>query len=90
MASLQDRIAQLEAHLTRFRQSGVANLIAGQDVTRWPEHRRDEARLRIELLVAQLERFFTRWAMQGTIEVSAQQAATVLTDVWFPALRAPD
>ena len=32
MASLQERIAQLEAHLTRFRQSGVANLIAGQDV----------------------------------------------------------
>ena len=32
MASLQDRIAQLEAHLARFRQSGVPNLIAGQDV----------------------------------------------------------
>lgn len=32
MASLQERIAQLEGHLARFRQSGVPNLIAGQDV----------------------------------------------------------
>ncbi|MBF6163433.1 TetR/AcrR family transcriptional regulator [Streptomyces gardneri] len=55
----------------------------------WPAERRDEARLRVELLVAQLERFFTRWAMQGTIDVSAEQAVEVLTDIWFPALRAP-
>ncbi|MEV4126244.1 TetR/AcrR family transcriptional regulator [Nocardia sp. NPDC049707] len=59
-------------------------------IARWPENRRDEARLRVELLVAQLERFFTRWAMQGTIDVSADQAAEVLTDIWFPALQAPD
>lgn len=56
---------------------------------RWPAERRDEARLRIELLVAQLERFFARWAMQGTIDVTAAQAAEVLTDIWFPALTTP-
>jgi 5-carboxymethyl-2-hydroxymuconic-semialdehyde dehydrogenase len=33
MASLQDRIAQLDGHLARFRQTGIVNLIAGQDVT---------------------------------------------------------
>jgi hypothetical protein len=45
--------------------------------------------LRVELLVAQLERFFTRWAMQGIIDVSADRAVEVLTDIWFPALRPP-
>jgi 5-carboxymethyl-2-hydroxymuconic-semialdehyde dehydrogenase len=33
MASLQDRIAQLDGHLAGFRQTGIVNLIAGQDVT---------------------------------------------------------
>ncbi|MFC7451094.1 TetR/AcrR family transcriptional regulator [Rhodococcus daqingensis] len=58
-------------------------------LARWPEGRHDEARLRVELLVAQLERFFTRWALQGTIDVSREQAAEVLTDIWFPALSVP-
>jgi AcrR family transcriptional regulator len=53
---------------------------------RWPSDQRDEARLRVELLVSQLERFFTRWAVQGTIDVTRVQAAEVLTDIWFPAL----
>ncbi|GAB2726707.1 hypothetical protein GCM10027089_58320 [Nocardia thraciensis] len=39
--------------------------------------------------MAQLERFFTRWAIQGTIDVTAARAAEVLTDIWFPALRTP-
>ncbi|WP_416062359.1 TetR/AcrR family transcriptional regulator [Rhodococcus indonesiensis] len=56
---------------------------------RWPQERQDEARLRIELLLSQLERFFIRWAIQGTIDVSAQRAADVLTDIWFPALTNP-
>ncbi|MFD4292702.1 TetR/AcrR family transcriptional regulator [Rhodococcus sp. NPDC058505] len=56
---------------------------------RWPEDRRDEARLRVDLLLTQLERFFTRWAVQGTIDVTAETAAEVLTDIWFPALSAP-
>lgn len=49
----------------------------------------DEARLRIELLVSQLERFFTRWAVQETIEFSADRAAEVLSDIWWPALCPP-
>lgn len=32
MASLQERIAQLDGHLARFRATGIPNLIAGQDV----------------------------------------------------------
>ncbi|MBF6327103.1 TetR/AcrR family transcriptional regulator [Nocardia transvalensis] len=78
-----------------FREVARAGIMALPDtmtsyLSRWPAERRDEARLRIELLVAQLERFFTRWAMQGTIDVTADQAAEVLTDIWFPALQTPE
>ncbi|RDI35799.1 TetR family transcriptional regulator [Rhodococcus sp. AG1013] len=58
-------------------------------LARWGDDRKQEARLRIELLVTQLERFFTRWAVQGTIEVPRDQAAEILTDVWFPAMTPP-
>ncbi|MFD3506443.1 TetR/AcrR family transcriptional regulator [Nocardia sp. NPDC058666] len=86
-----DEATALEPEFRAVAREGIMALADTMPVylARWPEHRRDEARLRIELLVAQLERFFTRWAMQGTIEVSAEQAAAVLTDVWFPALQAP-
>ena len=57
---------------------------------RWGADRQAEARLRIELLVSQLERFFTRWAVQGTIEFSGDAAATVLGDIWFAALQPPE
>lgn len=56
-------------------------------VERWDNYRRDEAHLRIELLASQLERFFTRWAVQGTIEFSREAAAETPGDIWFPALR---
>jgi len=39
--------------------------------------------------VSQLERFFTRWAVQGTIDSTAEEAAEVLSDIWFPALMPP-
>lgn len=58
-------------------------------LARWGTAREQEARLRIELLVTQLERFFTRWAVQGTIEIPREQAAEVLTDIWFSALSPP-
>jgi len=58
-------------------------------LARWGAEREREARVRIELLVTQLERFFTRWAVQGTIEIPREQAAEVLTDIWFPALTPP-
>jgi AcrR family transcriptional regulator len=57
---------------------------------RWGDEHQHEARLRIELLVSQLERFFTRWAVQETIELGADDAAEVLSDIWFPALLPPE
>ncbi|MGF6883537.1 AcrR family transcriptional regulator [Nocardia sp. GP40] len=86
-----DEATALEPEFREVAREGIMTLADGmpQYLARWPHERRDEARLRIELLVAQLERFFTRWAMQGTIDVTAAQAAEVLTDIWFPALQAP-
>lgn len=87
-----DEATALEPEFRDLAREGIMQLADGMPayLARWPEGRRDEARLRIELLVAQLERFFTRWAMQGTIEVTAAAAAEVLTDIWFPALQAPE
>ncbi len=86
-----DEATALEPEFREVAREGIMTLADGMPayLSRWPRERRDEARLRIELLVAQLERFFTRWAMQGTIDVTADQAAEVLTDIWFPALQAP-
>ncbi|MFE6924655.1 TetR/AcrR family transcriptional regulator [Nocardia sp. NPDC057663] len=86
-----DEATAVEPEFRAVAREGIMTLADSMPayLARWPEHRRDEARLRIELLVAQLERFFTRWAMQGTIDVTTDKAATVLTDVWFPALQAP-
>lgn len=58
-------------------------------LSRWPADRRDEARFRVELLVTQLERYFTRSAVQRTIEFSGDAAAEILADIWYPALQAP-
>ncbi|MEV6140430.1 TetR/AcrR family transcriptional regulator [Nocardia sp. NPDC051990] len=87
-----DEATALEPEFREVVRLGILALpnVMTAYIARWPENRRDEARLRVELLVAQLERFFTRWAMQGTIDVSTDQAAEVLTDIWFPALQAPD
>ncbi|MGJ3507997.1 TetR/AcrR family transcriptional regulator [Enemella sp. A6] len=52
----------------------------------WPAERQAEARLRVILLVSQLERFFTRWIVQGAIDTTPEEAARVLTDIWYPAL----
>ncbi|MGO3326723.1 TetR/AcrR family transcriptional regulator [Gordonia sp. (in: high G+C Gram-positive bacteria)] len=77
-----------------FHAIGRASITALSDampgyLARWPANRRDEARFRIELLVTQLERYFTRSQIQGTIEFSPEQAADVLSDIWFPALAPP-
>ncbi|MFD4407422.1 TetR/AcrR family transcriptional regulator [Nocardia sp. NPDC058499] len=87
-----DEATALEPEFRKAVREGIMTLADSMPdfLARWPAARRDEARLRIELLVAQLERFFTRWAMQGTIEVSAEQAAEVLTGIWYPALQAPE
>ncbi len=86
-----DEATTLEPEFREIARQGFAALPNAMTsyLARWPAERRDEARLRVELLVAQLERFFTRWAMQGTIDVDADKAAEVLTDIWFPALQAP-
>lgn len=57
-------------------------------LARWPESQRQEARLRVILLVSQLERFFTRWMVQGAIDTTPDEAAHVLTDIWYPAMTA--
>ncbi|WP_228538702.1 TetR/AcrR family transcriptional regulator [Nocardia sp. XZ_19_385] len=86
-----DEATALEPEFREIAKQGILALPNAMTsyLARWPADRKDEARLRVELLVAQLERFFTRWAMQGTIDVTAAQAAEVLTDIWFPALQAP-
>ncbi|MFD6161245.1 TetR/AcrR family transcriptional regulator [Nocardia sp. NPDC060256] len=86
-----DEATALEPEFREIARNGIIALPNAMTsyLARWPAERADEARLRVELLVAQLERFFTRWAVQGTINVSAERAAEVLTDIWFPALRAP-
>ncbi|MFD8247613.1 TetR/AcrR family transcriptional regulator [Nocardia sp. NPDC059691] len=86
-----DEATALEPEFREIARDGILALPNAMTayLAAWPADRRDEARLRVELLVAQLERFFTRWAMQGTIDVSVEQAVEVLTDIWFPALRAP-
>ncbi|MEV4125756.1 TetR/AcrR family transcriptional regulator [Nocardia sp. NPDC049707] len=85
-----DEATVLEPEFREVARQGLVDTAAVMTsyLSRWPEERRDEATLRVELLIAQLERFFTRWA-QGTIEVSAAKAAEVLADIWFPALRTP-
>ncbi|GAB2641069.1 TetR/AcrR family transcriptional regulator [Nocardia goodfellowii] len=87
-----DEATALEPEFREIAKQGILALPNAMTsyLARWPDDRQDEARLRVELLVAQLERFFTRWAMQGTIDVTAAQAAEVLSDIWFPALQAPD
>lgn len=87
-----DEATALEPEFREIAKQGILALPNAMTsyLARWPADRQDEARLRVELLVAQLERFFTRWAMQGTIDVTATQAAEVLSDIWFPALQAPD
>lgn len=77
-----------------FRSVGRASITALTDampdyLSRWPDDRREEARFRIELLVTQLERYFTRSTVQRTIEFAPDRAADVLTDIWYPALQPP-
>ncbi|ETW23390.1 TetR family transcriptional regulator [Mycobacterium gastri 'Wayne'] len=86
-----DEATVLDPDFRATARAGILALLNAMTsyLSRWPEGRRDEARLRVELLLTQLGRFFTRWAMQATIDVSADLAAEVLTDIWFPALSAP-
>ncbi|MBL1076307.1 TetR/AcrR family transcriptional regulator [Nocardia sp. 2] len=86
-----DEATTLEPEFREVAREGILALpnVMTSYLSRWPEAQQDEAKLRIELLVAQLERFFTRWAMQGTLDVTAEQAAVVLTDIWYPALQTP-
>lgn len=86
-----DEATALEPEMRAIARDGMLALPNAMTnyLARWPEDRQDEARLRVELLVTQLERFFTRWAVLGTIDVSAERAAEVLTDIWYPALAFP-
>lgn len=83
-----DEAATLEPsfqEVSRATSEGLVNAMP-RYLERWvPEHR-PEAQLRVILLVSQLERFFTRWMVHGAIETTADEAARVLTDIWYPAL----
>ncbi|WP_405177871.1 TetR/AcrR family transcriptional regulator [Nocardia sp. NBC_01377] len=91
LLSAWDEATALEPEFREVARQGILALPNAMPsyLSRWPRDRRDEAVLRVELLVAQLERFFTRWAMQRAIDVSAERAAEVLAEIWYPALRAP-
>lgn len=86
-----DEATTLEPEFRSIAREGIATLPDSmtQYLSRWPDDRREEARLRVELLATQLERFFTRWVTFGTIDGSAELAVRVLTDVWYPALTVP-
>ena len=86
-----DEATVLEPTFRDVARKGIAALPDSMThyLARWPEEDRDEARLRIELLVTQLERFFVRWITFDTIEGSNELVVEVLTDVWFPALMKP-
>lgn len=86
-----DEAVVLEPEFREPARDAIATLpdVMPSYLARWGAEREQEARVRIELLVTQLERFFTRWAVQGTIEIPREQAAEVLTDIWFPALTPP-
>lgn len=87
-----DEAVAIEPDFRDIAKRAVAELPAAMPhyLRRWGADRQVEAHLRIELLVSQLERFFTRWAVQGTIDASADAAAEVLGDIWFAALLPPE
>lgn len=86
-----DEAVALEPSFRPIAAEAIAELPAAMPryLERWGEARRDEARLRVGLLVTQLERFFTRWAVQGTLDTADTDPAVTLTDIWYPALLPP-
>ncbi|NMO02769.1 TetR/AcrR family transcriptional regulator [Gordonia sp. TBRC 11910] len=88
MLAAWNEATALEPDFTATAREGITALPDAMPryLSRQAPEQRAEARLRVELFVAQLERFFARWALQGTIEVAESVAVDVLTDIWFPAL----
>ncbi|EGD53925.1 TetR/AcrR family transcriptional regulator [Gordonia neofelifaecis] len=86
-----DEALQVEPEFRRVGRESITALTDAMPdyLARWPADRHDEARFRVELLVTQLERYFMRSTVQGTIEFAPDRAADVLTDIWFPALQPP-
>ena len=87
-----DEAVALEPSFRPIATAAVAELPAAMPryLQRWGPSRGDEARLRVGLLVTQLERFFTRWAVQGTLDITDTDPAATLTDIWYPALLPPE
>lgn len=87
-----DEAVALEPSFRPIAMQAVAELPAAMPnyLLRWGDQRVDEARLRVGLLVTQLERFFTRWAVQGTLDAADADPAETLTDIWYPALLPPE
>jgi AcrR family transcriptional regulator len=60
---------------SEIRQIAIDSVVIGADtmpeyLARWPEEIREQRRLRMELLVLLLERFFYRWAIQETFPIA--------------------
>lgn len=51
--------------------------------------KRREARLRIELLILQLDQFCMKWIVQETVDVDREMALDVLSELWGAALQIP-
>ena len=51
--------------------------------------KRREARLRIELLILQLDQFCMKWIVQKTVDVDRALVLDVLTDLWGTTLQIP-
>lgn len=76
-----DYAARAQAHLERIPEA------MPQYVASWPKPQRAEARLRILLFVAQLERAFYRWPPAKMKASERRTLVDVLTSIWSPALR---
>jgi AcrR family transcriptional regulator len=51
--------------------------------------KRREARLRIELLILQLDQFCMQWIVQKAVDADREMVLDVLSDLWCAALRLP-
>jgi AcrR family transcriptional regulator len=76
-----------------IRQIAIDSLVIAADampqyLARWPEDSRERRRLRMEMLLLLLERFFYRWSIQETFPVADfDMALDELTEIFAAALR---
>ena len=64
--------------------------LAGYFATARGARKRAEARLRVELLISQLDDFCMKWIVQKTLQADREMVLDVLTEVWGGTLRVPE